>query len=110
MSPGIILTPPARDEMSGPGAEGYQRMIEQSASGRVGTVDEIATVAALLLGSDGASSLAATSSSTVASSRPSELGASSSRCSILTSPSHPPHLPSSFAARTTQHPLSCSST
>ncbi len=29
-------------------------MIEQSAAGRVGTVDEIANVAALLLGPDGA--------------------------------------------------------
>jgi NAD(P)-dependent dehydrogenase (short-subunit alcohol dehydrogenase family) len=54
MSPGIILTPLARDEMSGPGAEGYQRMIEQSPAGRVGTVDEIANAAALLLGPDGA--------------------------------------------------------
>lgn len=54
MSPGIILTPPARDEMSGPDAEGYRQMIEQSAAGRVGTVDEIATVAAMLLGPDGA--------------------------------------------------------
>ena len=54
MSPGIILTPLARDEMSGPGAEGYRTMIEQSAAGRVGTVDEIANVAALLLGPDGA--------------------------------------------------------
>src|SRR3954470_4337271 len=37
MSPGIILTPLARDEMSGPGAAGYRHMIEQSAAGRVGT-------------------------------------------------------------------------
>ena len=28
ISPGIILTPLARDEMSGPGAEGYRTMIE----------------------------------------------------------------------------------
>jgi NAD(P)-dependent dehydrogenase (short-subunit alcohol dehydrogenase family) len=54
MSPGIILTPLARDEMTGPGAEGYQRMIEQSAAGRVGTVDEIANAAALLLDPEGA--------------------------------------------------------
>jgi NAD(P)-dependent dehydrogenase (short-subunit alcohol dehydrogenase family) len=52
ISPGIILTPLARDEMSGPGAEGYQRMIEVSAAGRVGTADEVATAAAFLLGSD----------------------------------------------------------
>jgi len=52
LSPGIILTPLAREEMSGPGAEGYQQMITTSAAGRVGTVDEIATAAAFLLGPD----------------------------------------------------------
>ena len=50
ISPGIILTPLARDEMSGPGSAGYQQMIKTSAAGRVGTVDEIATAAAFLLG------------------------------------------------------------
>src|SRR4051812_8816917 len=49
ISPGIILTPLAKDEMSGPGAEGYQTMIRESAAGRVGTTDEIATAAAFLL-------------------------------------------------------------
>ena len=52
ISPGIILTPLARDEMSGPGAEGYRKMIETSAAGRVGTADEVATAAAFLLGPD----------------------------------------------------------
>jgi len=52
ISPGIILTPLARDEMSGPGAEGYQKMIETSTAGRVGTADEVATAAAFLLGPD----------------------------------------------------------
>ncbi|CCH87459.1 Short chain dehydrogenase [Modestobacter italicus] len=52
LSPGIILTPLARDEMSGPGAEGYREMIEVSAAGRVGTADEVATAAAFLLGPD----------------------------------------------------------
>jgi NAD(P)-dependent dehydrogenase (short-subunit alcohol dehydrogenase family) len=52
ISPGIILTPLARVEMSGPGAEGYQKMIEVSAAGRVGTADEVATAAAFLLGPD----------------------------------------------------------
>jgi len=52
ISPGIILTPLAKDEMSGPGAEGYQRMITASAAGRVGTTDEVATAAAYLLGPD----------------------------------------------------------
>jgi NAD(P)-dependent dehydrogenase (short-subunit alcohol dehydrogenase family) len=50
ISPGIILTPLARDEMSGPGAENYQKMIETSASGRVGAPDEVAAAAAFLLG------------------------------------------------------------
>ena len=54
MSPGIVITPLARDEMSGPGAEGYRQMIENSAAGRPATTDELATVAALLLGPDGA--------------------------------------------------------
>src|ERR671939_1151685 len=49
MSPGIILTPLAKDEMSGPGAAGYQAMITNSAAGRVGTTDEVATAAAYLL-------------------------------------------------------------
>ncbi|HEX3427077.1 MAG TPA: SDR family oxidoreductase [Acidimicrobiales bacterium] len=52
MSPGIILTPLARDEMSGPGAATYRQMVEQSSAGRVGTTDEIATAAAFLLGPD----------------------------------------------------------
>lgn len=50
ISPGIIITPLARDEMSGPGAAGYQRMIEASPAGRVGTTDEVASAAAFLLG------------------------------------------------------------
>ena len=50
VSPGIIITPLARDEMSGPGAENYQKMIETSATGRVGTPDEVAAAAAFLLG------------------------------------------------------------
>ena len=52
ISPGIILTPLARDEMAGPGSQGYQRMIETSAAGRVGTTDEVASAAAYLLGSE----------------------------------------------------------
>jgi NAD(P)-dependent dehydrogenase (short-subunit alcohol dehydrogenase family) len=54
ISPGIIMTPLARDELSGPRAEGYQRMIRVSPTGRAGTPDEVATVAALLMGQDGA--------------------------------------------------------
>src|SRR3954470_15449749 len=50
ISPGIIITPLARDEMSGPGAANYRKMIETSAIGRVGTPDEVAAAAAFLLG------------------------------------------------------------
>lgn len=52
LSPGVILTPPIREEMSGPGAEYYQQAITASAVGRIGTVDEVATAAAFLLGPD----------------------------------------------------------
>lgn len=41
ISPGIIMTPLARDELTGPRAQGYQRMITLSAAGRVGTPDEV---------------------------------------------------------------------
>jgi NAD(P)-dependent dehydrogenase (short-subunit alcohol dehydrogenase family) len=54
ISPGIVITPLARDELTGPGGEGYRRMIELSPVGRAGTPDEIANLAALLMGSDGA--------------------------------------------------------
>jgi len=53
ISPGIIMTPLARDELSGPRGAGYRRMIEASAVGRAGTPDEVANVAALLMGPDG---------------------------------------------------------
>src|SRR5579883_2144579 len=53
ISPGIIITPLAKDELSGPRGEGYRRMIELSAAGRPGTPDEVGTVAALLMGADG---------------------------------------------------------
>lgn len=54
ISPGIIMTPLARDELSGPRAGGYRRMIEQCAAGRAGTPDEVAHLAALLMGTEGA--------------------------------------------------------
>jgi NAD(P)-dependent dehydrogenase (short-subunit alcohol dehydrogenase family) len=53
ISPGIIMTPLAKDELGGPRGEGYRRMIEVSTAGRAGTPDEVATVAALLMGPDG---------------------------------------------------------
>ncbi len=53
ISPGIIVTPLARDELKGPRGEGYRRMIELSAAGRAGTPDEVGSVGALLMGPDG---------------------------------------------------------
>jgi NAD(P)-dependent dehydrogenase (short-subunit alcohol dehydrogenase family) len=53
ISPGIIFTPLARDELTGPRGAGYRRMIELSAAGRGGTPDEVGAVGALLLGPDG---------------------------------------------------------
>jgi NAD(P)-dependent dehydrogenase (short-subunit alcohol dehydrogenase family) len=53
ISPGIIMTPLAKDELSGPRAAGYRRMIEMSAAGRAGTPDEVGNVGALLMGPDG---------------------------------------------------------
>jgi len=53
ISPGIIITPLAKDELTGPRGEGYRRMIEISAAGRAGTPDEVGNLAALLMGPDG---------------------------------------------------------
>jgi NAD(P)-dependent dehydrogenase (short-subunit alcohol dehydrogenase family) len=53
ISPGIIFTPLARDELTGPRGEGYRRMIKLSAAGRGGTPDEVGVVGALLMGPDG---------------------------------------------------------
>jgi len=54
ISPGIIMTPLARDELTGPRGEGYRRMIEGSQAKRAGTPDEVGNVGALLMGADGA--------------------------------------------------------
>jgi NAD(P)-dependent dehydrogenase (short-subunit alcohol dehydrogenase family) len=54
ISPGIIVTPLAKDELTGPRGEGYRRMIESCPAGRAGTPDEVGTVGALLIGPDGA--------------------------------------------------------
>jgi NAD(P)-dependent dehydrogenase (short-subunit alcohol dehydrogenase family) len=53
ISPGIIMTPLAKDELTGPRGEGYRRMIAVSVAGRAGTPDEVGIVAALLMGPDG---------------------------------------------------------
>ena len=54
ISPGIIITPLAKDELTGPRGDGYRRMIEISAVGRAGTPDEVGVIGALLMGSEGA--------------------------------------------------------
>ena len=54
ISPGIVITPLAKDELTGPRGEGYRRMIELSPVGRAATPDEVGTVGALLMGADGA--------------------------------------------------------
>jgi len=54
ISAGIVMTPLARDELTGPRAAGYRRMIELCPAGRAGTPDEIGTLGAFLMGPDGA--------------------------------------------------------
>jgi len=54
ISPGIISTPLAKEELAGPRGPGYRRMLELSPAGRIGTPDEVGAVAALLMGPDGA--------------------------------------------------------
>lgn len=54
ISPGIIMTPLANDELNGPRGPGYRHMIEVSAVGRAGTPDEVGNVGALLMGAEGA--------------------------------------------------------
>ena len=53
LSPGIIMTPLAMDELNSPAGDAYQRTIKASAAGRVGTPDEIGATAAFLMGRDG---------------------------------------------------------
>ena len=53
ISPGIVITPLAKDELSGPRGAGYRWMIAMCPVGRAGTPDEVANVAALLMGSEG---------------------------------------------------------
>lgn len=53
ISPGIIFTPLARDELNGPRGEGYRRMLDLCPAGRGGTPDEVGALAALLMGPEG---------------------------------------------------------
>jgi len=54
ISPGIIMTPLAQDELSGPRGAGYRNMIAACPAGRAGTPDEVGNVGALLMGADAA--------------------------------------------------------
>ncbi len=53
ISPGIIITPLARDELAGPRGAGYRRKIELSPVGHAGTPDEVAALGELLMGPNG---------------------------------------------------------
>ena len=53
ISPGIIVTPLAHDELYGERAEFYQTMLAKMPAGRAGTPDEIAALAAHIMGPDG---------------------------------------------------------
>lgn len=52
ISPGIISTPMGRQEFASPVGEGMRAMVAMSATGRVGTPDDIASATAFLLGPD----------------------------------------------------------
>lgn len=54
ISPGIIITPLANDELHGPRKEGYLKMIEAAPARRAGTPDEVAELASLILSERGA--------------------------------------------------------
>ncbi len=54
ISPGIIMTPLAHDELHGANGAGYRRMIELSPARRAGTPDEVGAVGELLLTERGA--------------------------------------------------------
>lgn len=53
ISPGIIVTPLARAELAGERATFYQAMLRQMPAGRAGTPDEVAALAALIMGPEG---------------------------------------------------------
>jgi NAD(P)-dependent dehydrogenase (short-subunit alcohol dehydrogenase family) len=53
ISPGIIMTPLALDELNGPRGDFYKNMFKQSPAGRPGIADEVANVAELLLSEKG---------------------------------------------------------
>ena len=53
ISPGIIITPLANDELKGARGEGYRNMLKSSPAGRAGTPDEVGDLAEFLMSSRG---------------------------------------------------------
>ena len=53
ISPGIIITPLAKDELHGPRKDGYLKMIEGMPARRAGTPDEVGDLAEFLMSSRG---------------------------------------------------------
>ena len=53
LSPGIIITPLAADELKGPRGEGYRKMLSSSPAGRAGTPDEVGDLAQYILSDKG---------------------------------------------------------
>lgn len=53
ISPGIIVTPLALDELNGPRGDFYRNMFAKCPAGRPGTADEVANVAELLMSNKG---------------------------------------------------------
>ena len=53
ISPGIIITPLANDELKGPRGEGYRKMLSLCPAGRAGTPDEVGDRAEFLMSSRG---------------------------------------------------------
>ena len=53
ISPGIIMTPLANDELKGPRGEGYRKMINGMPARRAGTPDEVGDLAEFLMSSRG---------------------------------------------------------
>ena len=53
ISPGIIMTPLALDELNGPRGEMYRNMLDKTSGKRAGISDEIAALAELMMGENG---------------------------------------------------------
>jgi len=53
ISPGVIITPLANDELNGPRGEGYRKMLSLCPAGRAGTTDEVGELAEFLMSKRG---------------------------------------------------------